>query len=87
MRKYFVLILFTLIVISNQLKLRVHPVNSKLQDYSGRYRVIHGVNVIYKEFPFLPTREIFNTNNSLVEKDFNDLKNWGFNSIRLFIAW
>jgi hypothetical protein len=56
MKVSYLLLLLTLIVVSSSLKLRVHPANSKLQDYSGRYRVIHGVNVVYKEFPFLPSR-------------------------------
>ena len=48
---------------------------------------MHGLNVVYKEFPFYPGRTAFNSNDSLVAEDFVNLKRWGFNSLRLYIAW
>jgi endoglycosylceramidase len=65
----------------------VDPNNSVLRDEYNRIRVIHGVNSVFKEFPFHPTRDGFDGNGSLVAEDFANLRRWGFNSIRLYIAW
>ena len=48
---------------------------------------MHGVNVVYKEFPFYPIRTGYNLNGSLVKEDFEMLKSWGINSLRLYLAW
>lgn len=82
------LIILCLVFLSaQQLKWHINPIDSKMQDEFGRYRVTHGLNVVYKEKPFLPRRSEFNFNDSLVKEDFDNLQEWGFNSIRLFIAW
>lgn len=67
--------------------LSVDPERNVLRDEYNRIRVMHGVNVVYKEFPYHPVRDRFDSNGSLVEEDFVNLKKWGFNSIRLYIAW
>jgi hypothetical protein len=41
-------LLATLIITASTLSLQVHPATSKLVDESGRTRVFHGVNVVYK---------------------------------------
>jgi endoglycosylceramidase len=56
-------------------------------DASGRVRVFHGVNVVYKTFPFYPETTGFDSNYSLSREDLLNLRNWGFNSIRLHVAW
>lgn len=48
---------------------------------------MHGVNVVYKEFPFYPIRTGYNSNGSLVKEDFELLKSWGINSLKLYLAW
>jgi endoglycosylceramidase len=65
----------------------VDSVTGRLIDEHNRFRVMHGLNVVYKEFPYYPGRKEFNSNDSLVAEDFVNLKNWGFNSLRLYIAW
>ena len=56
-------------------------------DQYGRYRVYHGVNVVYKIHPFHPNLVDFDTNNSLTTQDLSNLKRWGMNIIRLHCAW
>lgn len=36
--------------------LSVDPVTNILKDEYNRFRVMHGVNVVYKEFPYYPIR-------------------------------
>lgn len=47
----------------------------------------HGVNAVYKVFPFYPITDRFDYNNSLCEQDLINLRNWGMNVIRLHVAW
>ena len=49
--------------------------------------IFHGVNTVYKTFPFYPDTENYNSNYSLTDLDLQNLRNWGFNHIRLHIAW
>jgi len=54
---YFHLFIIALVILcARQLKWQVNPVDSKIQDEFGRYRITHGLNVVYKEKPFLPRR-------------------------------
>ena len=56
-------------------------------DNQNRTRIFHGLNVVYKIFPFYPPNTTFDPTSSFVESDAADLKKWGFNSIRLFLSW
>ena len=68
--------------------IQVNPDANHFIDEFGRTRIFHGVNVVYKQFPFYPpSRTSFNANDSLCEEDFVNLKKWGFNVIRLYLAW
>ena len=67
--------------------IRVNPDNSMFMDQYNRYTVYHGVNTVYKIHPFHPDLNTFNTNYSLSDHDFFNLKNWGMNVIRLHCAW
>lgn len=67
--------------------LQADPITSYLTDKSGRFIFYHGVNVVYKEFPYYPNRDRFSPMDSLVAEDFKKLSDWGFRSIRLYIAW
>lgn len=67
--------------------IKVDPENSLFVDQYNRYRIYHGVNVVFKTSPFYPDTEHFSTNFSLTDTDLYNLKNWGMNVIRLHIAW
>jgi endoglycosylceramidase len=45
--------------------IKVDTQNSLLKDEFGRYRFYHGVNTVYKVFPFYPITDHFDSNNSL----------------------
>jgi endoglycosylceramidase len=67
--------------------IRVNPNNSMFLDQYNRHTVYHGVNTVYKIHPFHPDLNTFNSNNSLTDHDFFNLRNWGMNVIRLHCAW
>lgn len=56
-------------------------------DADGRYHIFHGVNVVYKIFPFYPDTQKYNSSYSLCDEDLQNLQKWGFNFIRLHVAW
>ena len=56
-------------------------------DQYNRYTVYHGVNAVYKIYPFHPDLNTFDTNYSLTDHDLLNLRNWGMNVIRLHCAW
>ena len=66
---------------------RVDPLSSLFIDQYNRTTIFHGVNTVYKTFPFYPDTETFNSNYSLTDIDLYNLKHWGFNHIRLHVAW
>lgn len=67
--------------------IKVNPNNSMFMDQYNRYTVYHGVNAVYKIFPFYPNLTHFDTNYSLTNQDLYNLKHWGMNVIRLHCAW
>jgi len=67
--------------------IKINTNNSMFVDQYNRYTIYHGVNVVYKIYPFHPDTNNFNTNYSLTEKDLQNLKGWGMNVIRLHSAW
>jgi endoglycosylceramidase len=84
----FALLLFFLFFSSSLNKsISVDPLTTYLTDESGRFLFYHGINAIYKEFPYYPKTSAFDSNSSLSKQDFLQLREWGFNSIRLNIAW
>ncbi len=66
---------------------RVDPESSLFVDQFGRFAVFHGVNAVYKTFPFHPNLVEFSTNYSLTDHDLLNLRGWGMNVIRLHAAW
>eukprot|EP00928_Gymnodinium_smaydae_P041257 TRINITY_DN27933_c0_g1_i3.p1 TRINITY_DN27933_c0_g1~~TRINITY_DN27933_c0_g1_i3.p1 ORF type:complete len:575 (-),score=99.62 TRINITY_DN27933_c0_g1_i3:157-1833(-) len=56
-------------------------------DRHGRTRFFHGMNVVFKESPWLPPQGKFDANNSLNSEDIALLKAWGFNMVRLGVMW
>jgi endoglycosylceramidase len=67
--------------------LKVDTKSSLFIDQYNRSLIYHGVNVVFKTFPFYPETEKFNSNFSLTDMDLYNLKHWGMNTIRLHVAW
>ena len=49
--------------------------------------MFHGVNVVYKLPPYIPTQNGFNASTSLSDLDIDNLKGWGMNFVRLGVMW
>ena len=47
----------------------------------------HGVNVVYKGFPYHPNLNEYNLINSFTEHDMINLHSYNFNVVRLGIMW
>lgn len=58
-----------------------------LRDNMDRQTVFHGVNVVYKQKPYIPTQDKFDFENSLSDQDIKYLKSWGMNFVRLGVMW
>ena len=58
-----------------------------LRDEDGAAVIFHGVNVVYKMDPYIPSDGDFDSQNSLNDKDVADLKKWGMNFVRLGVMW
>lgn len=82
--KRFIYILLTILSIQT---IRVDTNNSLFVDQYNRYTIYHGVNAVYKIYPFHPDLNTYNSNYSLTDHDLINLKNWGMNVIRLHCAW
>ncbi|CAF3559233.1 unnamed protein product [Rotaria sp. Silwood1] len=67
--------------------IQVDPDTQHFVDEFGRIRIFHGVNVVYKQPPFLPNLTDFDPQNSLTEFDLDNLHKWGFNVIRFYTSW
>ena len=62
--------------------------NAKFRDASGRHMLFHGVNIVYKQDPFIPSqKEGDDIQLTLLQEDIDDLKNWGINMVRLGVMW
>lgn len=68
-------------------KIKVNPQTRQLVDESGRSVIFHGVNVVYKQDPYIPSQGSFDPENSLNDEDIQNLKNWGMNFVRLGVMW
>lgn len=67
--------------------IKVDPVNKQLIDAQGRARLFHGVNAVYKSFPYHPSNLTFDPEFSLVKEDIDFLVESGFTVVRLYVAW
>jgi len=68
----------------------VDPKTRSIRDPEGRHIIFHGVNVVYKEPPYLPTYESgdkFDKDDSLIPFDMKNLQKWGLNHVRLGVIW
>uniref|UniRef100_A0A7S3CRF8 Glycoside hydrolase family 5 domain-containing protein n=1 Tax=Strombidium rassoulzadegani TaxID=1082188 RepID=A0A7S3CRF8_9SPIT len=75
-------------------KVWVDNQNSAMRDTLNRQIFLHGVNVVYKIAPYMPTGMAgeadegkFDPETSLTDEDIQDLKNWGMNFVRLGVMW
>ena len=66
---------------------RVDPYTGRWIDGQGRVRIFHGVNVVQKKPPWLPSTGAFDPKNSLDSTDMKLLADWGFNLVRLGVMW
>ena len=56
-------------------------------DSAGRERLFRGINVVYKDPPYIPVVSAFHSNLSFVEADVDLLASLGVNLIRLGVLW
>jgi len=49
--------------------------------------IFHGVNIVYKQDPYVPQSDVFDPYLSMTDQDISDLVNWGFNFVRLGVMW
>lgn len=65
----------------------VDPSTRSIRDQFGRNVIFHGVNVVYKIPPYIPSQEEFDAQFSLTDAEIDQLKSWGFNFVRLGVMW
>lgn len=80
------IILFYLISFSAAF-IKIDPESRHFLDESGRVRIFHGVNAVYKVPPYHPDLEQWGPQTSMTERDVDDLAEWGFNFVRLGTMW
>ena len=56
-------------------------------DEQGRQKIFHGVNVVYKVDPYIPSQGEFDSELSLNDEDIANLTAWGMNFVRLGVMW
>ena len=61
--------------------------NGKFYDISSNEVNFRGVNVVYKDDPYLPISPSFDSNLSFLQDDIDLLKSLGVNLIRLGVMW
>ncbi|KYQ99939.1 hypothetical protein DLAC_03906 [Tieghemostelium lacteum] len=86
--KYLLIFIFLILINNINALIKVNTANQMLiddSDYSTR--IFHGVNVVYKIPPYHPQTDQFDPVTSLTNEDIQNLKNWGFNLVRLGVMW
>jgi hypothetical protein len=58
-----------------------------LRDVHKRSVIYHGVNIVYKVDPYLPSSDKFDPETSLTDAEIDNLVAWGFNFVRLGVMW
>ncbi len=71
----------------SQTEVQVESKSRSFKDSFGRQVIFHGVNMVPKVAPYLPTNNGFTVEDSLTDKDIDDLVKWGFNFVRLGVMW
>jgi len=65
----------------------VNPTTRFIVDSFGRTTLLHGVNVVFKVSPYIPSQGTFDAENSLNDEDIANLQKWGMNFVRLGVMW
>ena len=68
-------------------QINIDSANRIFVDASGRQVLFHGVNVVYKVDPYIPSDAEFDSELSLNDEDIANLKKWGMNFVRLGVMW
>lgn len=75
------------LVNSTLAKIVVNPETRQFVDENGRSIIFHGVNVVYKVDPYIPSEMGFDAELSLNDEDIENLAKWGMNFVRLGVMW
>ena len=65
----------------------IDPATRTFRDNKNRVRMFHGMNVVVKVPPYLPTTGHFDYKMSLNKTDIVQMKNWGIRLVRLGVMW
>ena len=65
----------------------INPNTRMFVDAEGRSVIFHGINVVYKVPPYIPSSGAFDSEKSLNDEDIANLVKWGFNFVRLGVMW
>ena len=68
-------------------RIDIDSANRTFIDANGRQVIFHGVNVVYKVDPYIPSDGAFDSQNSLNDEDIANLVKWGMNFVRLGVMW
>ena len=68
-------------------QVKIDPSKVIFRDAHDRHIIWHGVNVVYKVYPFIPSTDKFDPETSLADEDIQDLYDWGINEVRLGVMW
>ena len=71
---------------ANLLQISVDPETQRLVDSVGREVLIHGTNIVIKEFPWHPKTKGF-AQDTFSEEDMKFMKSLGLNGVRLGMMW
>jgi endoglycosylceramidase len=72
---------------SSAAKVSIDSESRNILDDQGRALLLHGVNVVYKVDPYIPSSGEFDSEDSLNDEDIQNLVDWGFNFVRLGVMW
>ena len=75
------------LVASQSGKISLNTATRQFQDQQGRSVIFHGVNMVYKIPPYIPSNGKFDPLFSLNDQEIDNLKGWGFNFVRLGVMW
>lgn len=75
------------IVYAQSGEITVNPETRFMVDEYNRTVILHGVNIVYKMDPYIPSSGDFDPQLSLNDADIDNLVKWGFNFVRLGVMW
>jgi endoglycosylceramidase len=91
MQQYFISLILVLLLLFYTVnaynKFIIDTKTSQFLDSDGRESFFHGVNVVYKAFPWYPKLDTFDAQYSFAPQDMQYLSDIGFNIIRLGVQW